>query len=188
MPMCIYSGTNHRSYVTVRFMKAENTLVGTAALFLALGDKTRLRLLNLIRDREICVSSFTGVLGDSQPKISRHLAYLRNAGVVEVRRDGKWMYYSISTQLDDNGRRLLSELFKWMEGQERLDLDREKYNKKFGGLESPERKARPLFHETESHPRVRKISRKTAPLPEHMQPEPDTYTPVHHNELEDFLL
>jgi len=163
-------------------MKAENTLVETAALFLALGDKTRLRLLNLIRDREICVSSFTGVLGDSQPKISRHLAYLRNAGVVEVRRDGKWMYYSISTELDDNGRRLLSELFKWMEGQERLDLDREKYNKKFGELEPRKRKIEPR-----SSPRVRKAPQPTSP-PERMEQEIDTYTQVHHNELEDFLL
>jgi DNA-binding transcriptional ArsR family regulator len=55
-------------------MNPENLLAGTASLFMALGDKTRLRLLNLMRDREICVSSFTGTLGHSQPLISRHLA------------------------------------------------------------------------------------------------------------------
>ena len=51
-------------------------------LFLGLADKTRLRILNLIRDDEVCVWFFTEVLGESQPKISRHLAYLRNAGMV----------------------------------------------------------------------------------------------------------
>lgn len=66
-----------------------------AALYMALADKTRLRLLNLMRDQEVCVGYFTEVLGDSQPKISRHLAYLRNAGIVEARREGKWMHYRI---------------------------------------------------------------------------------------------
>src|SRR5215204_5387042 len=98
-------------------MNPENILAGTASLFLALSDKTRLRLLNLMRDREICVSSFTGTLEQSQPLISRHLAYLRNSGLVEARRDGKWMHYTISASLDENSRKLLSELFKWMESQ-----------------------------------------------------------------------
>jgi ArsR family transcriptional regulator, arsenate/arsenite/antimonite-responsive transcriptional repressor len=108
-------------------MNAENLLAGTASLFLALGDTTRLRLLNLMRDREICVSSFTGTLGQSQPLISRHLAYLRNSGLVEARRDGKWIHYSISNKLDPNTSRLLVELFHWMEGQEGLQQDRERY-------------------------------------------------------------
>jgi ArsR family transcriptional regulator len=64
-------------------------------MFMALADKTRLRLLNLMAAEEVCVCFFTEVLGDSQPKISRHLAYLRNADLVEARRDGKWMHYSI---------------------------------------------------------------------------------------------
>jgi ArsR family transcriptional regulator, arsenate/arsenite/antimonite-responsive transcriptional repressor len=75
----------------------ENTtyLSRMESLFLALGDKTRLRILNLIRGEEVSVGYFTEVLGESQPKISRHLAYLRNAGVVSTRRDGKWIYYRI---------------------------------------------------------------------------------------------
>jgi ArsR family transcriptional regulator, arsenate/arsenite/antimonite-responsive transcriptional repressor len=63
--------------------------------FQALGDKTRLRLLNLIGDQEICVCYFVEVLNCPQPKVSRHLAYLRRAGIVAVRRDGKWMHYRI---------------------------------------------------------------------------------------------
>jgi ArsR family transcriptional regulator len=160
-------------------MNAENILSGTATLFLALGDKTRLRLLNLMRDREICVSSFTDVLGQSQPKISRHLAYLRNAGVVEARRDGKWIHYSISTGLDENSRRLLFELFKWMEGQEGLRVDREKNEATSGGpapLRTVERKPRRV--------RARRVENFDADT----GTEPEYYAPASHNELEDFLL
>ena len=72
-------------------MKSENVLAEMETLFLALADKTRLRLLNLMRGDEVCVCYFTEVLGESQPKISRHLAYLRNAKIVSARREGKWM-------------------------------------------------------------------------------------------------
>jgi ArsR family transcriptional regulator len=66
-----------------------------ARFFQALGDPTRLRLLNLMGDREICVCYFVEVLNSPQPKISRHLAYLRKAGIVAARREGKWMHYRI---------------------------------------------------------------------------------------------
>ncbi|HEX4075152.1 MAG TPA: metalloregulator ArsR/SmtB family transcription factor [Candidatus Acidoferrales bacterium] len=66
-------------------------------LFRALGDPTRLRLLNLIAEREVCVCYFVGILRISQPKVSRHLAYLRRAGLVEARRDGRWMHYRLAT-------------------------------------------------------------------------------------------
>src|SRR5213082_2998160 len=55
-------------------------------LFQALGDPTRLRILNLLAAGELCVCYFVEILGDPQPKISRHLAYLRRAGVVDARR------------------------------------------------------------------------------------------------------
>jgi ArsR family transcriptional regulator len=64
-------------------------------LFAALADPTRLRLLNLMGGREVCVCYFVEILKQGQPKISRHLAYLRNAGIVSARREGKWVYYSI---------------------------------------------------------------------------------------------
>ncbi|HTV04299.1 MAG TPA: metalloregulator ArsR/SmtB family transcription factor [Acidobacteriaceae bacterium] len=66
-----------------------------ALLFAALADTTRLRLLNLMAGREVCVCYFVEILGQSQPKISRHLAYLRRAGIVSARREGKWMHYRI---------------------------------------------------------------------------------------------
>lgn len=64
-----------------------------ALLFAALADRTRLRLLNLMQGREVCVCYFVEILKQSQPKISRHLAYLRRAGIVSARREGKWMHY-----------------------------------------------------------------------------------------------
>src|SRR6202049_2291669 len=64
-------------------------------LFRALADPTRLRLLNLIADKEICVCYFVQILRISQPKISRHLAYLRRAGIVAARRQGRWMHYRL---------------------------------------------------------------------------------------------
>lgn len=71
-----------------------------AGLFAALADRTRLRLLNLMNGREVCVCYFVEILKQGQPKISRHLAYLRNAGIVSARRDGKWMHYSIERPAD----------------------------------------------------------------------------------------
>ena len=65
-------------------------------LFRALGDPTRLRLLNLMAEQEVCVCYFTEVIGAPQPKISRHLAYLRRAGIVAARREGKWMHYRLA--------------------------------------------------------------------------------------------
>jgi ArsR family transcriptional regulator, arsenate/arsenite/antimonite-responsive transcriptional repressor len=61
--------------------------------FQALGDLTRLRLLNLMGEQEVCVCYFVEILGAPQPKISRHLAYLRSAGIASARREGKWMHY-----------------------------------------------------------------------------------------------
>jgi|ERR1043166_7474287 DNA-binding transcriptional ArsR family regulator len=75
---------------------AEPDLRQLERVFLALGDKTRLRLLSLMADGEVPVGFLVDNLGESQPKVSRHLAYLRGAGVVGTRRDGKWIYYYIS--------------------------------------------------------------------------------------------
>ena len=65
-------------------------------LFRAVADETRLRILNLVVRGELCVCEITEVLDVSQSKASRHLAYLRNAGLVTDRREGPWMYYSLA--------------------------------------------------------------------------------------------
>lgn len=76
----------------------------------ALSDPTRLRLLSLMRDREICVCYLQEVLQTNQPKISRHLAYLKRAGLVEARRDGKWSHYRLKKLNGDLGKILSQTL------------------------------------------------------------------------------
>ena len=65
-------------------------------IFRAFSDRTRLRILHLIRDGECCVGNIVEILGIEQPSASRHLAYLRRAGLVSVRRAGLWCYYSLA--------------------------------------------------------------------------------------------
>jgi len=67
-----------------------------ASFFQALGNSVRLRLLNLIGEREVCVCHLADALGLPQPLISQHLAALRRAGIVEARREGKWMHYRLA--------------------------------------------------------------------------------------------
>jgi len=68
--------------------------------FKILGDLTRLRVLTLLsREGELCVCELTYALGEIQPKISRHLALLREAGVVLDRRQGQWIYYRVNPDL-----------------------------------------------------------------------------------------
>lgn len=78
-------------------------------LFRALADRTRLRLLNLIAGKEICVCYFVEILKISQPKISRHLAYLRHAGIVAARRQGRWMHYRLVAPNDSVASAILQE-------------------------------------------------------------------------------
>ncbi len=106
-------------------MSDEKSLIEMENLFTALADKTRLRLLNLMREDEICVCFFVEVLGESQPKISRHLAYLRNAGVVETRRDGKWMHYKIVEPENRNSAQILRDTLDWLGSQEEMQIEYE---------------------------------------------------------------
>jgi len=82
----------------------------TAQIFKALSDETRLRLLALLKDGEICVCDLMAVLDLPQSTVSRHLAYLRNAGLVEDRRQGVWMFYRLSPEASPFEEELLSLL------------------------------------------------------------------------------
>jgi ArsR family transcriptional regulator len=92
-------------------------------LFKALADRTRLRLLNLMGAGEVCVCFFVETLGTNQPKISRHLAYLRRAGVVASRREGKWMHYRIATPEDAHAARVFEEVLAWMREDREMQKD-----------------------------------------------------------------
>ncbi|HEX4039394.1 MAG TPA: metalloregulator ArsR/SmtB family transcription factor [Acidobacteriaceae bacterium] len=92
-------------------------------LFSALADRTRLRLLNLMNHREVCVCQFVEILRQSQPKISRHLAYLRNAGIVSARREGKWMHYSILHPADHGAAAVLHAAFRSFQSDLEMQRD-----------------------------------------------------------------
>jgi ArsR family transcriptional regulator len=95
-----------------------------AQMFAALSDPTRLRLLNLMRDGEVCVCDFVEILGQSQPKISRHLAYLRRAGIVCARREGKWMHYRIEHPADAGAAAILEATLASFETKREMRADR----------------------------------------------------------------
>lgn len=93
--------------------------------FSALADPTRLRLLALVQDREVCVCYLQEVLGTSQPKVSRHLAYLRQAGLVTARREGKWMHYRLS-KLDARRQKILAQTLTGLRTDPQIRADRKK--------------------------------------------------------------
>ena len=95
-----------------------------AETFQALGDPTRLRLLNLLRQTgEVCVCELVDALRLPQYNISRHLQILRQAGLVDDRKRGKWVYYAISKNLEPYQRLLLRALDQLAEGREDFRQD-----------------------------------------------------------------
>ena len=97
--------------------------------FQALGDSTRLRLLNLMGEQEICVCYFVEILGSPQPKISRHLAYLRSAGIVAARREGKWMHYRIVMPPHIGAAQILKQTLGWLKEEKGMLVDRARLTK-----------------------------------------------------------
>jgi ArsR family transcriptional regulator len=97
--------------------------------FQALGDTTRLRLLNLMGEQEICVCYLVEILGQSQPKISRHLAYLRRAGIVAARREGKWMHYRIVMPPEVGAALVLRQTLAWLREDRKMRADRARLSK-----------------------------------------------------------
>lgn len=76
-------------------------------MFRAFSDPTRLRILNLLQRGELCVCDLVRIIAVPQPKISRHLAYLRRAGLVSGRKEGLWMYYELAPAQDAFHRKLI---------------------------------------------------------------------------------
>ena len=92
--------------------------------FRALADRTRLRLLNLMQSDEVCVCFFVEILKTNQPKVSRHLAYMRRAGIVGARRDGPWMHYRIVEPSDTDAARVLKETLSWLAKDQEMQRER----------------------------------------------------------------
>lgn len=79
-------------------------------VFQCLGDETRLRAMLLVHQcGELCVCDLVEALGDSQPKVSRHLALLRNCGLLCDQRRGQWVFYSLPSDLPDWVRGVLTQ-------------------------------------------------------------------------------
>jgi ArsR family transcriptional regulator len=108
-----------------------------AFLFKALADHTRLRLINLIGDDEVCVCFFVEVLKINQPKISRHLAYLRRAGVVSARREGKWIHYRLVEPPDPHAANIFREVRAALPNDPAMKNDRARLEKICGAPRLP---------------------------------------------------
>ncbi len=106
--------------------RAGGKSVSVETLLRALADRTRLRLINLMGDAELCVCYFVEVLATNQPKISRHLAYLRRAGVVTARRQGLWMHYRVAVPPDSHAARILQEVRASLADDPEMQRDRER--------------------------------------------------------------
>ncbi|HLA85253.1 MAG TPA: metalloregulator ArsR/SmtB family transcription factor [Thermoguttaceae bacterium] len=88
------------------------TVGGIDLMFRAFSDRTRLRILHVLRDGELCVGDLVEILQAPQPRISRHLAYLRKANLVVARKSGQWSHYSLATAKAPFHRKLLECLAK----------------------------------------------------------------------------
>ena len=104
------------------------------SLFKALGDKTRLRILALLGNNEVCVCHLHDSLGLPQPTVSRHLAYLRRAGLVATRRDGVWMHYQVSRSLSPVVQRVLAAAVSALQQLPATGHDRKQFRRAFGQL------------------------------------------------------
>ena len=101
-------------------------------VFKALSDKTRLRILALLGTQDVCVCHIHDTLRLSQPTASRHLAYLRRAGLVDARRQGVWMHYRVSPDLDPVVRGVVDAASAALAHVPVTSNDRKQFQKAFG--------------------------------------------------------
>jgi ArsR family transcriptional regulator len=100
----------------------------TARMFKALSDETRIRILCLLLEGELCVCEIMSVLQLPQSTVSRHLTYLKNTGWVDDRRSGVWMYYSIADSSNELRKGLLGSLRAFLPTLPKTSSDRERLN------------------------------------------------------------
>jgi ArsR family transcriptional regulator, arsenate/arsenite/antimonite-responsive transcriptional repressor len=103
-------------------------------IFKALADKTRLRVLALLGNNEVCVCHLHDSLGLPQPTVSRHLAYLRRSGLVDVRRDGVWMHYRVAADLDPAVQNVVRAAVDAVLQVPTSNQDRKQFKRSFGEL------------------------------------------------------
>jgi len=110
-------------------MPTKPSALDMESLLRALGERVRLRILNLIGDTELCVCFFVEALQLPQPTISRHLAYLRREGLVTARREGLWMHYRVVVPADPNVAKVLQSMLEWCGQQPEMRRDRQRLGK-----------------------------------------------------------
>lgn len=121
-------------------MKRSKTSKSLAAVdelenvFKALADKTRLRIIALLGNNEVCVCHIHDSLGVPQPTVSRHLAYLRKSGLVAARRDGVWMHYQVSSSLSPAIRGVIAAAVDALQELPATSHDRKQFQRSFGQL------------------------------------------------------
>lgn len=99
-------------------------------MFRAFSDRTRLRILHMLRGGELCVCHIVDVLAVPQPKASRHLAYLRKAGLVRARREGRWSYYKLAPARNTLHQKLIDSLSYCCKGMPELLKDDERLGRR----------------------------------------------------------
>ena len=114
--------------------KSKSTIDQLESVFKALADKTRLRILALLGNNEVCVCHIHDSLEVPQPTVSRHLAYLRRAGLVDVRRDGVWMHYQIASSLHPAVQSVLNAAIDALTRVPTTAEDRKHFERAFGQL------------------------------------------------------
>ena len=110
-------------------------------LFKALGDETRLRIVGLLTQGELCVCDLMDVLEEPQSKISRHLSYLKHSGLSYSKRVGVWMHYGLREKADERCYHLVRFLREELPAlsQSRKDIDRLRELKRYGGCKSDQK-------------------------------------------------
>src|SRR5215212_5474104 len=104
------------------------------SVFKALADSTRLRILALLGNNEVCVCHIHDSLGLPQPTVSRHLAYLRRSGLVAARRDGVWMHYQVSKSLHPVIQHVVAATVEALSQSPATAQDRKQFQRSFGQL------------------------------------------------------
>ncbi len=102
--------------------------------FRAVSDRTRLRILNLLQGGEICVCHIVAVLESPQPTVSRHLAYLRKAGLVVARKEGLWMHYRLAPGRSKSHQMLLACLAQCFREDGQFAKDSERLRARFRSI------------------------------------------------------
>lgn len=112
-------------------LKNFNLLLGSQ-IFKACADESRLRILNLIfSNGEMCITDLEQILEFTQAKTSRHLIYLKNAGIVSYRRYNHWVFYQVKDEVYE----IIKQIFQFLQKDQQLEKDQQLYKTLYSNRE-----------------------------------------------------